>query len=36
MYIYNIGVKNEVVYEASQRLMEKLAVEAFAVGMVSK
>ncbi|KAH7517805.1 uncharacterized protein LOC107404305 [Ziziphus jujuba] len=28
------SVKNEVVYEATQRLMEKLAVEAFEVAMV--
>lgn len=30
-----LGVKNEVVYEMSQELMEKLAVEAFQVAMVS-
>ncbi|KAF3435716.1 hypothetical protein FNV43_RR22808 [Rhamnella rubrinervis] len=28
------SVKNEIVYEASQRLMEKLAVEAFEVALV--
>jgi hypothetical protein len=31
-----LGVKNEVVYEMSQGLMEKLAVEAFEVAMVSR
>ena len=30
-----LGVKNEVVYEMSERLMEKLAIEAFRVAMVS-
>ena len=30
-----IGVRNEIVYEFSQGLMEKLAVEAFEVAMVS-
>lgn len=29
-----VGVKNDVVYETSQALMEKLAVEAFQVAMV--
>lgn len=32
--IFLIGVKNEVVYETSQALLEKLAVEAFQVAMV--
>lgn len=31
-----LGVKNEVVYEMSERLMEKLAIEAFRVAMVSE
>lgn len=30
------GLKNEVVYEMSQALMEKLAVEAFEVVMVGE
>jgi len=31
-----LGVNNEAVYNTSQMLMEKLAVEAFEVAMVSR